>query len=181
MKITDKIVSKIPVRKFDGGRGEKIIHWFGENISTPENRLIIGVSALMSQPFIDLYNKDVDEKTRIVSCARTIAKIVAGTILGVTIRGGFIKLTQRYSKLGEVGAKKINKLFTPPSAPKEMTYSYKQYQNAMGMLLAVGAMILTSFALEGLSTKYLTNVLMKKFLGKDAKKEMKGEQKNENA
>ena len=84
----------------------------------------------------------------------------------VTIRGGFIKLTQKYSKLGEEGAKKINKLFTPPSAPPKMTYSYKQYQNAMGMILAVGAMVLTSFALEWLSTKYLTNVLMKRFTGK---------------
>jgi len=172
MKIIDKIVNKIPARKFNGERGEKIIHWFGENISTPENRLIIGVTALMSQPFIDLYNKDVDEKTRIVSCARTTAKIVAGTILGVTIRGGLIKLTQKYSKLGEAGTKKINKLFTPPSAPEKMTYSYKQYQNAMGMILAVGAMVLTSFALEGLSTKYLTNVLMKRFTGK--KQESKG-------
>ena len=48
----------------------------GEKISSAEQRLILGASALMSQPFIDANNKRVDEKTRKVSVARTIAKIV---------------------------------------------------------------------------------------------------------
>ena len=54
----------------------------GEKISSAEQRLILGASALMSQPFIDANNKRVDEKTRKVSVARTIAKIVAGTFTG---------------------------------------------------------------------------------------------------
>ena len=39
----------------------------GEKISSAEQRLILGASALMSQPFIDANNKRVDEKTRKVS------------------------------------------------------------------------------------------------------------------
>ena len=45
----------------------------------------------MSQPFIDASNKNVDEKTRKVSVARTIAKIIAGTLTGYFVRKGCIK------------------------------------------------------------------------------------------
>ena len=178
INIADKIIStiagKIPEHKFNGERSEKFLNWFGRNISTPENRLIIGVTALASQPFIDLYNKDVDEKTRVVSCARTIGKIVAGTITGVGVRAGFMKLTRNYSELGTVGTKTIKKLFTPPNAPEKMTYAYKQYQNAMGMLLAIGAMLFTNFAVDVPLTNFLTNRLTKSFLGKSKEGKTEG-------
>ena len=35
--------------------------WIGKNLSSAENRLILGASALMSQPFIDAANNDVDD------------------------------------------------------------------------------------------------------------------------
>lgn len=171
INITEKIVSKIPKREFNGGRGEKLLNWFGENVSTPENRLIIGVTALASQPFIDLYNKDVDEDTRIVSCARTIGKTIAGTLTGVVVRAGFIHLTRNYSELGDVGGKTIKKLFTPPNAPDKMTYAYKQYRNAMGMLLAIVAMLFTNFAIDAPLTNFLTNRLTKQFQDKFKKHE----------
>lgn len=175
VNITNKIVSIIPKHEFNGGRGEKVIHWFGQYVSSPENRLIIGVTALMSQPFIDLYNKDVDEKTRVVSCARTLAKTVVGTAVGFSVRAGFVHLTKNYSALGNVGIKKIRKLFTPSEAKTDMPYAYKQYQNAMGMFLSVAAMLLTNFAIDATLTKFLTNVLVKKFedAGLEPKKGMK--------
>lgn len=160
----NKIVGRIPKHEFNGGKGEKAINWFGKYISTPENRLLIGVSALMSQPFIDLFNKDVDEDTRIVSCARTIGKTIAGTITGFGVRAGCITLTKKFSVLGK--ASPIKKLFTPSNAPKEMTYAYKQYQNAMGMLLAIGAMLITNFAIDAPLTNFITNHLTDYFRGK---------------
>lgn len=165
MKVTDKIVNIIPARKFNGKRSERFLNWFGKHISTPENRLIIGISALASQPFIDLYNNKVDEKTRIVSCARTIAKTVSGTIIGVAVRLGFTKLTQNYSELGDVGNKNYKKFFTPSAAiiPHKKTYAYKQYQNAMGMLLSVAALLITNFAIDAPLTIFLTNRLTKNF------------------
>ncbi len=165
MNVTDKIVNIIPAKKFHGKKSEKVLNWFGKHISTPENRLIIGVSALASQPFIDLYNNKVDEKTRIVSCARTIAKTISGTIIGVAVRLGFTKLTQNYSELGDVKGKNYKKFFTPSSsiAPAKKTYAYKQYQNAMGMFLSVGALLITNFAIDAPLTTFLTNKLTKKF------------------
>jgi hypothetical protein len=174
MKITDIIVNKIPTKKFNGERTQRVIEWFGKNISTPENRLIIGVSALASQPFIDLYNKDVDEKTRYISCARTIAKTVSGTIIGVAIRLGFTKLTQKYSELSD-NAPKAKKFFTPSNAPKKMTYAFRQYQNTMGMLLAVGGLLITNFAIDAPLTVYLTNILTKHFENHGKIPEKKGE------
>lgn len=162
MNVTDKIVSRIPIKNFNGKRAEKVLNWFGKHISTPENRLIIGISALASQPFIDLHNKKVDEKTRIISCARTVAKIVSGTILGVGVRAGLIRLAKKCSSLNKTDSK-LKRLFTPSSPPKTMTYSYKQYQNAMGMLLAVGALLFTNFLIDAPLTALLTNTFTKKF------------------
>lgn len=173
IRIAEKIVSKIPKREFNGEKAEKFISWFGRNISTPENRLIIGASALASQPFIDLFNNDVDEDTRIVSCARTIGKTVAGTATGFLVRAGFIHLTRKYSEVGEVGTNKIKKLFTPPNAPSKVTFAYKQYQNAMGMLLAIVAMLFTNFAIDAPLTNYLTNNLTDYFKGVSAKDKKK--------
>ena len=40
------------------------IEWIGREISSPENRLILGVTALLSQPFIDMHNKTISEDTK---------------------------------------------------------------------------------------------------------------------
>ena len=156
-KITDIIINHIPKRQFNGERTERLINWFGKNISAPENRLIIGASALASQPFIDYYNKDVDEKTRKVSCARTIGKIIAGTLTGYSVREGFTKLVEKYSKFDSK-----NNFFTPSNASKTFNHTYKQYQNAMGMTLAIIGLVITNFAIDAPLTNFLTNVLTKK-------------------
>lgn len=182
INITEKIVNIIPKGEFnDGKRAKRIVEFFDNYVSAPENRLILGVTALASQPFFDLYNKDVDEKTRKISCARTIAKIVSGTLTGVLIRAGFISLTKNYSIVGEIGAKKIvkviengkeaikkaipitkwKKFFTPSEAKSDEIHAYKQYQNAMGTLLAIVTMIFTNFIIDAPLTRFLTNQLTK--------------------
>lgn len=166
--IIEKIVDRCPKHEFNGGRGERFINFFDKHVSVTENRLIIGVSALASQPFIDLYNKDVDEKTRVVSCARTIAKTLIGTITGVAIRAGFIKLAQNYSRVGNAQIPKVRKLFTPSVAISDKTHAYRQYQNTMGTLLAVGALLFTNFLIDAPLTKFLTNHLVKKFGAEDS-------------
>lgn len=157
IKITDFITNKLPKREFNGGRTERVIHWFGKHISAPENRLIIGASALVSQPFIDYYNKDVDEETRKVSAARTIAKTIAGTITGYSVRAGFTKLVEKYSKFDSK-----NNFFTPSNASKSLPQTYKQYQNAMGMTLAIIGLVITNFAIDAPLTNFLTNFLTPK-------------------
>lgn len=172
--IIGKILQRLPKREFNGGRGERIINFFDKHISVPENRLIIGVATLASQPFIDLYNKDVDEKTQVVSCARTIAKTVAGTVVGVTVRAGLIKFTKNYSKVGGAEIKNIKKLFTPSNALSDKTHAYRQYQNTMGTLLAVAVMLFTNFLIDATLTTFLTNKLMKRFGVADENPKAKG-------
>lgn len=170
INITDKIVGRIPKREFNGGRGERIINWFGEHISTPENRVIIGATALLSQPFFDYYNKDVDEKTRKISCARTIGKIVAGTLTGYAIRAGFVKLVKNYSELTGNESGRFKKLFTPSIANKDMPFAYKQYRNAMGMLFAIAGLTIAGFVIDAPMTNVITNAITKRMGGgKDGK------------
>lgn len=139
----------------------------GENISSAEQRLILGASALMSQPFIDAHNRNVDEKTRKVSVARTIAKIIAGTTTGFIIRKGCIKGIEAMSQIHKEGIPYYKTIFTPNGILDNMTDAFKQYRNAMGTIVALIVMMFTNFAIDAPLTKFLTNKLVKRQEDKD--------------
>lgn len=160
MSLVDTIVKSIPDRKFGNRKTENFVHWCG-NLASHHNRLVIGATALVSQPAIDLYNDKVDKKTREVSCARTIGKIIAGTLTGVATRWGFIKLVRENSVIAKTAEKSFKSFFTPSTA-KEVTHAFKQYQNNIGTLLAIGAMLITNFAIDAPLTQFLTNHLTKR-------------------
>ena len=134
----------------------------GEKISSAEQRLILGASALMSQPFIDANNKNVDEKTRKVSVARTIAKIVAGTFTGYFIRKGCIKGIKALSQVPGPNVPKWKTVFTPKNVKDNTTDAFLQYRNAMGTVVALVVMMFTNFIIDAPLTKFLTNALVKK-------------------
>ena len=144
---------------------QKRIKWVGSEISSPENRLILGVTALMSQPFIDANNKSVDEETRKVSVCRTIAKIIAGTTTGVLIRYGCIDAINKWSKLptsvDKLGQKVkltgLNTLFSPSNAGHDLCEAVKQYRKTLGTILSLFVMSITNFVIDAPLTKYLTN------------------------
>lgn len=169
VNITNSIVKRLSIREFQNERFVNFVNWCGKNISTPENRLILGVTALATQPFIDLYNKRVDPETRKVSVARTIAKIIAGTTTGVILRASFIKFSKKYSSLDPL-AKGLKRFLTPRNAPSEINYAYEQYQKMMGTIFGVlFSVIVTNFAIDAPATKYLTNYFNKKFTEPDKK------------
>ena len=56
---------------------KKGLDFAGKYLHAPEQRLLLGATALATQPFIDMHNKNVDKETRMMSVARTIAKIIA--------------------------------------------------------------------------------------------------------
>ena len=151
------------------------IDWLGKYISSPENRLIMGVTALVSQPFIDLNNKDVDESTRIVSCAKTLGKIIAGTTTGVLIRHLTIKLATAMSRTEEefklpgckIKPTKFNTILTTINHKPDKPY-YNQYRKALGTFIGIGVMLITNFAIDMPLTNFLTNFFTKKF--KETKK-----------
>lgn len=116
----------------------------------------------MTQPFIDANNKSVDEKTRKVSVARTIAKILAGTLTGYFIRKGCIKGIKALSQIPGPNVPKYKSLFTPKGITDNTTDAFKQYRNAMGTVVALLVMMVTNFAIDAPLTKFLTNALVKK-------------------
>lgn len=166
------IASKFPQMTVSSTRINNSLNWIGKNISSPQNRLILGVTALMSQPFIDLSNKKVDEETRKVSAARTCAKIIAGTSVGFGVRALCNKLLDYTTLLpSKITAStkypKLRVLFTPMEAVIGVLKDMNQYKKAWGAILALGAMLFTNFLIDAPLTKYLTN----KFVDKIHEKE----------
>ena len=161
----------------------------GEKINSPEQRLILGATALATQPFIDLNNKKADKKTRAVSVARTIGKIVAGTLAGVAVRYGSIAAIKRFSgaELKTIdGVTKICKkskkdIFVPLFAKirpniteAEFAKEYENYTKALGTVAATVAMIFTNFMIDVPLTKLITNILTSKVEKHIDKKEAGG-------
>ena len=171
--VTGAVAGAIPTVTINGERANKIITWIGKNISSPENRLILGVTALMSQPFIDLHNRKVDEETRKVSAARTVAKIIAGTLTGVLVRKGCIKAIDAFSMLpSQITSKTkwpwLRTLFTPDSAISGVLTDLTHHKNALGTFLSLFVMTITNFAIDAPLTKFLTNKFVDKIKEKDA-------------
>ena len=75
------------------------------------NRMIMGSTALVTQPFIDANNKRVDENTRKISTYRTIAKIIAGTVVGIIVRGICFELIKKMTDLN--GTTKFSRALLP--------------------------------------------------------------------
>lgn len=127
------------------------------------NKLIIGGTALLSQPLIDNCNTELDEKTRKISVYRTISKILAGTFVGIIVRGasyGFVK------KLSDPnGSKTYNKRLIPEKYIQEFIKDstlLKKHRNTVSTILALGVMSITNILLDAPLTIYLTNKLTKK-------------------
>ncbi len=137
------------------------IDWIGKNLSSAENRLILGASALLSQPFIDASNKEVDAETRRYSICRTIAKIIAGTATGYTIRKLCIKSIDAFAKLPseikpDMKFKNLRQVLAPTL--KCTAEELAQYKNTLGTILALGVMVFTNFLIDAPLTKALTNL-----------------------
>ena len=140
------------------------VDWIGKKLSSAENRLILGASALLSQPFIDASNKEVDAETRRYSICRTIAKIIAGTVTGYSIRKLCIKSIDAFTKsVNEIKPdmkfKNLRTLLTPTL--KYTADEVAQYKNTLGTILAPGVMVFTNFLIDAPLTKGLTNAFTK--------------------
>lgn len=166
--ITTSLAGMFPSGTIKGERANKALTWIGKKISSPQNRLILGASALMSQPFIDLSNKKVDEDTRKISAARTVAKIIAGTLTGFFVRYGCIKAIDYCSLLPSEITKsmkhpKLRMLFTPDSALSGVLKDLGQYKKALGSFIALGVMMITNFMIDAPLTRFLTNKFADKY------------------
>ncbi len=177
--VTQKVMNKTPGMTVSNKKVLDSLKWIGEKVSSPQNRLILGVTALMSQPFIDLSNKKVDEETRKVSAARTVAKIIAGTLTGVAIRYGCIKAIDAFTKLPHeikpnMKFKNLRRLFIPSDVVLE---SLNQYKKALGTIISIAIMVVTNFLIDAPLTKFLTNKFVDKIHEKDKQKQVNKEVK----
>lgn len=161
----------LPEMTIGNKRVLKGIKWVGEHISSPQNRLILGASALLSQPFIDLYNKKVDEDTRRSSAARTVAKILAGTTSGFLVRYYSIKAIEKMTQIPSKSKKFYQTVFTPnPKLVKITARKLSQYKKTIGSLLALWVMLITNFLFDAPVTKKLTNKFIPIFARKNDNK-----------
>ncbi len=177
--VTQKVMNKTPGMTVSNKKVLDSLKWIGQKVSSPQNRLILGVTALMSQPFIDLSNKKVDEETRKVSAARTVAKIIAGTLTGVAIRYGCIKAIDAFTKLPheikpDMKFKNLRKLFVPTEVVLE---NLNQYKKAIGTIISIAIMVVTNFLIDAPLTKFLTNKFVDKIHEKDKQKQVNKEVK----
>ena len=132
---------------------------FDERMSRPaENRLLMGATALLTQPAIDYYNHKVDKETREVSKNRTLAKIIAGTTVGILVRGTSYEIVKRMTDLN--GKEKFSKSLLPTKFLEELATEpklLKNYRSALSTSLAILAMCITNFAIDAPLTVFLTN------------------------
>lgn len=176
---------------------ENLIRKAGDVIHSPEQRLILGVTALATQPFIDLNNKKADEDTRILSTCRTIAKIIAGTTSGIAVRAGCIKLAEHLSKEGgilnpkklaqksidelktkitdlnkkdiEKKIEELTEIITRSDKCEKYQRAIKNYGGTIGTFAAIGVMLVTNFLWDAPVAKSLTNFFYKKASKKESK------------
>lgn len=152
----------VPERVLSGEKFLNGIKYIGKNFSSDKQRIALGVTALMTQPLIDAHNKKVSEDTRKVSVAKTIAKIIAGTLTGFFIRWGCIKGIKNLSQIPAHNVPKWKTLFTPDGIKDNTTEAFQQYRNAMGTVIALIVMLFTNFLIDAPLTKFMTNAFIKK-------------------
>ena len=128
------------------------------------NRGMMGATAILTQPTIDYYNHRVDDETRTVSRNRTIAKIIAGTLVGMfVVRGPVHKMVEKMTDI--TGKKKYSQWLLPKDfiqLLKTNKAALTNYRATLAMLIALIAMSVTNFVLDAPLTIMLTNIFNEK-------------------
>ena len=161
-RLKQKALDALPDATFnDSNANRKAWNKFSDMVSRPmENRILMGATAILTQPVIDYHNNKVDKETREVSRNRTIAKIIAGTASGILVRGSSQYIIE---KLTDTTAKtRFRKSFLPEkhigSLLKTVEF-LKNYRNTLSTILAILAMCITNFVIDAPLTLFLTNHL----------------------
>ncbi len=143
-------------------------------ISKPmHNRAIMGATALLTQPFIDYNNKNVNEETRKIAFFNRCAVILAGTSVGMfLVRGPVYSAVESMTNVK--GESKLSKSLLPKKYMKEILENekfLKNYRSALSMGISLGLMCITNFYCDAPATIFLTNLFKEKFGSKNAKEE----------
>lgn len=162
------------------------------NINGWQNRAVYGAAALISQPFFDRFNPNVDKKTQKVSMTKTIIKICVGACVGITARSIFQKWGENLVKKGLFKSKYFyeKNIFKPVKVaknkiPKESyaklperdyfgsTKEKNRYKESVGNVFAIIGAISTMFTVDALIMDKFLSHYNKKFkkIEEESKKE----------
>ena len=117
-----------------------------------------------SKVLVGLAKKFLLRKT----AARTVAKIIAGTLTGVAIRSGCIHAIDAFTKRADeitpnMKFKNLRTLFMPDVVLKNLN----QYKKSLGTIMSLGIMVFTNFLVDAPLTKFLTNKFIDRIHKKD--------------
>lgn len=163
MRITQKLFDIIPNMTIKDGPGLKRLYKAGDIMGRPmQNRLIMGATAIVSQPFIDEHNKRVDKKTARASRNRTIGKILAGTAVGCVVRGSIFKFVNMTTNK-DISTDRWDNLLTPRNSQRVMPHLYKNrmrnYKTVGATVLALVVMLFTNVLIDMPLTNKIANFL----------------------
>ena len=152
---------------------EKFLTAISEKFSSPHQRAILGVTALCTQPFIDLHNRHIKKEDKPITVARTIAKIIVGTAVGVALRHYSIKAIKNYTNAVNCG--KYSQCLLPKSVvaqlnvnPNAVDPAYlTNYRNGLGTFIGVMGGLFTNFFVDAPLSKKLTNLIHDKVFKKE--------------
>jgi len=125
------------------------------------HRFLLGATAIPLVGCADYFILS-DEKKRNDSLSRNMAKIAAGTLAGVAVRYGSLKLINKYTKVGinQLGQDKVfienkNALLFPKKylgehkgMEEDWGVTVDGYRKAISTWLAIFAMLFTNFAID---------------------------------
>ena len=156
------IFNRLPQYTMGDGNPDKwnkIADW----VSRPaQNRLIMGGTGIVLQPWIDSRNKKVDEETREISRLRTIAKVGIGTCAGILVRQPCYDIVKACTS--PEGNKRYSKWLIPKSklaGLKENNPRLKNWRVFASTLSALSVMLFTNFLVDAPLTALTTNLFIK--------------------
>ena len=149
------------------------LKWIAQNFSSPQQRATIGITALCTQPFIDLHNKHIKKEDKPIVVSKTIAKIIVGTCIGICLRHYAIKAVKNFTKATNTG--KYSQCLLPKkileqlrSNPKSISKTHlMNYRNGLGTFIGTMGGLVTNFLVDAPLTKMATNLLHDKVFNKD--------------
>ena len=154
------------VNQINSPKFYRALDFVNKHVSSDTQRLIMGVTAIATQPLIDLQNTKVDDETRWTSAMRTVAKIVVGTTVGVFVRHYAIKLAKNNPCFWrKAGDKAGIPAFPGRDFWDRVDFSNPEhrrlngYANTVGTIIGTGTGLITNFIIDAPLTKLMTNYL----------------------
>lgn len=170
MKVSQRLFNMLPKLSVNNKERLKVLNKIGDYMGRPfENRLILGATAIATQPFIDEHNKRVDKDTARASRNRTIGKIIAGTAVGCVVRSAVYNLIQKTTS-EDISVDRWDNFLTPRGSSKVSPHLQKNrlrnYRTVAATIIAMFVMVGTNILFDVPLTTKISNYLNKR----DAKK-----------